>query len=89
MLRALLCFLLLAGIFVLPLVGATLSQAHPLAHYAHFPPEILRTYPKFSLPGTLLIALLPAAFVLWMLVPHKLGFRRTSAPPMLAPRALP
>jgi hypothetical protein len=89
MLRALLCFLLVAGIFVLPLIGATISQAHPLAHYFHFPPEILRTYPKFSLPGTLLIAVLPAAFVLWMLVPQKLGFRRAQPPKTHATKRLP
>jgi hypothetical protein len=87
MFRALLCFLLLVGVFALPLAGATLSHAQPLAHYFHFPPEILRTYPKFSLPGTLAIAVLPAGFLAWLLMPQKFGFRRAPLGPKAVPAA--
>jgi len=84
MVRTLVALLVFAGMFLLPLAGALLSKAHPLAHYIHFPPEILRTYPKFSLSGTLVISVLPVMFVVWMLFPSKLGFRPVKARAALA-----
>ena len=77
--RSLLALIVFTGMFLLPLAGALFASAHPLAHYIHFPPEILRTYPRFSLTGTLVIAVVPALFVAWMLFPSRLGFKPGAA----------